>query len=209
MKPWMSLYPFLVIMLFFSCRKDEITAPKVEDYFPLKVGNQWKYDVFRINEDGEQFVTTQSVKVIDERNIGGERWFELSVPRDLEFFFSKFVRVDNGQLIDPQRRVLLTLDIGDQVFSQDTIYLSNDLHFNPLALIDRQVGPVRKTINVEAGEYSCLEVINTIRAFPGSFVEERMSFDHYRQGVGLVQKNVITLFNTEIREIRLESFHLK
>ena len=211
MRRLIYLFLLLLTISFSSCEKKESLVtpiPTVEDYFPLKVGNSWTYDLFNLVNGEAQYSGTETLSIIDKKQIGGKVYFEFDVPSALSSFFFKFLRSDGSQLLDHHGNVSLRLEQPETVFTRDTFFIGSPAE--PLVIMSRQVLLDTKDIKVVAGDFVCLEVATEVvplePGYPGGI---RNYQDYFAEDIGLVQANRLFYVGNAGLEIRLNAFDLK
>jgi len=209
---------FIFSLFFIACNNDDDSSQDeqevVENFYALKIGNNWKYEYFRRVGQSNDFETMdiiEEVLITETTIIDGEIYF---------VFQSTTTGNDNDFLDIPENgitQVNVRDSLGYLIEQQNFFHIlfSNE-NFEDYLLSDNEWGDVYgvlkeeiENIEVEAGVFLCSQ--NEIYALlaPDGEISPGRSRYYYSDRVGLVFKEYSSVSNPEHRwEKRLIEFEI-
>lgn len=183
------LLSLLVLPLLFSCNlEDDRPLPESqESYYQLTVGNQWVYELFFIDSNGqrvEPFDRRDTVAIVADTLIRNETYYKFQGTQ-LGISYTEFLRDSLGFLVNAQGARKFSTVLFGEVFERDTIFTGN----TPFVFIDLEMNQLLTTVEVPAGNFTCIELEKRLQAQQPDYpygIRQDGSF--YAPGVGLVQK---------------------
>ncbi|MHA3787326.1 hypothetical protein ACX0HA_03880 [Flavobacterium hauense] len=187
--------------LVMSCSNDD--DKNKEEFFNLKVGNQWVYKKYYVNNSGENYKgETDTVKIVGTEIIEGKEYFKHTHTNDM--FDDASLRVDGaGHLVKSSGRVVHPGT--DKGFTDSRpLNFNNDLGTINYALKDMV------TVIVEGKSYDMFPYSGYFIPSPQYNLPEGESvIDSYSKGIGFVIKKYRYISGTGFLEWKLVSHDLK
>ena len=124
---------FLLFLSFYSCNKNDIpeSISINADYFPLSVGNVWRYKLYRVDSGSTKYPFVNSLDSIfieSDTIINDELYYKMIVNTCLTTGCSSltsYVHYNNGVLTDQYGRVAFSpIPSAQPVYTDTSIVLS-------------------------------------------------------------------------------------
>lgn len=188
-------FSIAVLFLMTSCLKEKVTdIPQPDDYLPMKIGNEWIYETYGIDNPTGQIVNTAfcgeqlTIRIVGDTIVNGFQYFEFETTTNGNLCSTRFLRKNEGVLYDI-----------DDIIVFSPIDFTNILHIEPAdPAIANSAGPTEyqmfnpsAPVNVSAGTFDVLEYRATIEVFFNGETRECSNF--YAKDVGLIKRNLATL----------------
>ncbi|MBN2746174.1 MAG: hypothetical protein JXR34_05560 [Bacteroidales bacterium] len=211
----------LTIALFTSCKKDnnddtnqETPNPVTKNYFPLKIGNYWVYEQYKIDTLGVATSTNQIDSVIITRDtvINNNTYFVME-GRNYPFNggnwgIVEISRDSSGYLVNPDGFILLAPNrIGDTLATRVQLYGGNDTMFILYGYMEQPTTPV----TVQAGTFDVIDFkVSTVyyQPLPPGTTNPRYSHNMFAENVGRVLTSYFFSSSSNHFERRLIRYHV-
>jgi hypothetical protein len=218
----MRIYQVIVfILIFTSCSKDDddVIINK-EIFFPLSVGNEWKYDIFNVN--AEQNTSEHTFSVAKDTSISKDN-------KEYNFFVVESYRSsnqenkwnlfwghdDDGNLLQYGARVNATSIVDMSIQYKRNVTVGDIWNYNHL-IYNEEDG-----LRAEANEIACVQLDTIIETSAGEFTcikyydkfkryeeDDEKRFFYVDPKVGLIKFTLI--FNGEIEsEMSLKEYSIE
>ncbi len=211
----------LTIALFASCKKDnnddtnqETPNPVTKNYFPLKIGNYWVYEQYKIDTLGVAISTNQIDSVIITRDtvINNNTYFVLE---GINYPFNggnwgivQISRDSSGYLVNQHGDILLAPNrIGDTLATRVQLIGATDTMFVLYGFMEQTPTP----ITVPAGTFNVIDYkISTeyYQPAPPGITSPRYSHNMYGENVGRVLSSYFFFSSPSYYEKRLIRYHV-
>ena len=196
-----------VLLLASACKKKEV-APvagfSASQYFlPLATGNYWVYER---TEQGSSGAETDSIKIASDTTINGFTYYHVT-NGFYEGIDDAYYRDSSGVILEygsPVTTYKLTNHRNDTLLT---------LNENNLINVVRQTGNPDTTINVTAGAFNALQVINNTYYSatyqpPAGVSSPRPSYLYFSKGIGVVFATIFFTESPNIISCQLTSYHI-
>ncbi|MGQ1948693.1 hypothetical protein ACT3CD_16500 [Geofilum sp. OHC36d9] len=217
----MRIYQVLVfILILASCSKDDDVVIKKEIFFPLSVGNEWKYDIFNVN--AEQNLSEHTFSVAKDTSISKDN-------KEYNFFVVESYRSsnqennwnifwghdDDGNLLQYGARVNATSIFDMSIQYKKNVNVGDIWNYNHL-IYNEEDG-----LRAEANEIECVQLDTIIETSAGEFTcikyydkfkryeeDDEKRFFYVDPKVGLIKFTLI--YNGEIEsEMSLKEYSIE
>lgn len=204
---------FMSLFAIWSCEdSNETTIPSGKDYFPLKVGNYWVYQTFRIDTLGNEFLESSkndTITIVNESIINGYKYYGI---RDRHCLLNVnkiiYYRDSSDCIIDLNGKIILST-----TNFTDTINIFTDQYFtNKYYTLSRKMEKTEEPITVPCETF--YKVINAKQTLISNSKfrhvrNPRYLNSYYAPGVGHIISTYCYLLTPEIYEERLVSYHIE
>lgn len=205
-----------LVLVILSCKKDEsqIVAPSTsqKQYLPMKIGNQWVYESYRLDTLGlDTYLYSDTVRINRDTIIDSQTYAVF------EGTYGPFHQQPGIIMIAKEKDGQIVNSLGDTIFSstnftsilKEVLIESNPgdtIAYGFFKMYDSQLG-----ISVPAGNFDCLDFLGTYTQFLGipNIPNPRLVHNYYSEGVGKVKENYFYMSSPSVYEIRLVSYDLK
>lgn len=197
MKKIVTILAFAIAMS--SCSNDDDNNP--EEFFNLKVGNQWVYKRYTGNETQETYTgKTDTVKVVGTEIVEGKEYFRITHTDD--FLDEESLRVDeSGHLISSRGYVQHPGTDNEYTESRTILDGVGVMYYTLKDAVSVTVEDKNYEVHPFSGYY-------TPNAGPGGN-EGEGAIDAYANGIGFVIKRYWYISRTSFLEWKLVSYDLK
>jgi hypothetical protein len=206
-KLWLlGLLPALLV----SCRENETPTPDdpgiVYDYMPMKAGNYWVYNHYRIDTSGNATDEgiTDSIVITDDTLINGKRYFVFEGTNNyngMGWGLIDCLRDSSGYIVNAQGIIKFSAtNFTDTLYTRTMVYQGDTLY----TLSFRMEKP-DTTITVPAGVFGVLNYRGTLKT-PWSkplIPNPRFVNHYYADNVGKVLETYFFLNSPNYYEMRL------
>ena len=210
------LFVFAAIILTSACQKDEPNdepETKQESYLPLKVGNYWVYEKFKIESSGEatSMGISDSLYVKDSTItlINGEKYFEIMGWFPAEGNEPVYLKVADNYCINSDGEKLFSTSNLSDTLAEVYHTSGSDTNYYSYSKMEE----VAEKITVPAGTYDVIEYRTTLITFNEDEQDEfnfpKYGHSYYAEGVGLVLKSWCYAHSPETYEHRLVRYHVQ
>jgi len=195
---------FVLSLFFIACNNDDDSSNNeqevVENFYALKIGNNWKYEYFRRVGQTDEFETlniVEEVEITETTIIGGETYF----------VFQSTTTGNDGDMLDIPENGITTKNkrdsLGYLVELDKPILFSNE-NIEDYLLSDNDWGNVygvllegTEQINVPAGSFTCNQ--NEIYAILDETVEIAPGRDrvYFSDGIGEIFREYSSVSNPD------------
>lgn len=196
-----------------ACRKDKtenpdptIPEPSALEYFPLKVGNWWKYDKWLLDtSDLVISFDTASVyiEITQDSIIDGKLWYYAS--SNEVSFYNRWIRDSANFLLD---------QYGTIIYAAYNKHTTFDRFEDNTFKMDRIAEPGPYSISVPAGQFKCIRNRNylfdydeQIFRFTQGFKDDLSTF--YSKNAGMIFKEYAYATPPYKYRILLSSYHIE
>ncbi len=171
-----------------SCQKE--SNQNETEYYPLKVGNSWTYEVYNVEDSGEEnLVRTDMVEVIGTTTINGIAYFVIersSSNPSAQWNFIQYLREEDGYYYNENNEAWMYFGgaVGEVVYSN-----SLDLEIGEGDVVyNYSIAGLNETVTTPVGSFDCLLYQNEITSTVPNW-DWSSKFDNYyfADGVGLVK----------------------
>ncbi len=208
------LWSLSLVFLFSSCtNKTEVVEPlvatPVDNYIPMKVGNQWVYEAYRVDTETNEIVNQNicgcpqqfTTTIVGETILNGITYFEFeSTGSDNDVCDTKLLRDNEGVLEDEN---------GIPYFSATDFTSILHTHIEPgiantASPMEYKMFDPNTPLTVTAGTFDVLEYRGTLEVL--STGEERSCSVYYANNVGQLRSTKVALSGNYIFYIDLVSY---
>jgi len=203
-----------------SCKKDDDPPeekpdpkPKATDYFPLKKGNYWVYEVSEVDTNGVwvKNLHTDSIMVSGTTVLNGDTFYILKGTTFLHPEYEELVRDSAGSMVTNE---------GDQQFTavnfKDTL-LQHEVKYNDSLLFAKwsiRMEEVKGSITTSAGVFG--DVIDrkmTVEQgnmrLVGAHRYPRINHQYYARGVGMIYDEYFYFGSLHSIRVELTKYHIE
>lgn len=206
----------LIAVVATSCKKDDDPDPNDEippvstiNYYPMKVGNYWVYETYKIDSSGVEtnegkidsiFVKSDTIvnghtyyKLFGNR-LGGSQYTQIGTYRDSS---NLIVSIDGAILLHPTN---FTDTLTTEVHMQDNmkIYSYYTIMENPSA-----------QLTVPAGTFNVIRLMTDYIIYIHNPTYSRKHYKYYTDGIGMIQESFGFASQRYVNyERRLVRYHL-
>jgi hypothetical protein len=202
-------------MFAFSCKKDDDSQQnKDENYLPMKVGNYWVYEQYKIDSAGVETKLDwpDSVVICSDTIIRGNKYYAFkSFWPDQNNPQTSYYRDSTKYIVDVHGRIYFSLtNSSDILYYEESIANETDTIYS----MSFRMLPGNTTINVPSGLFNVKNFQGTLRThYPtqtGTEVIERKLNKYYAPNVGLVLDTYCWIMQRHnVVERRLIRYHIE
>lgn len=213
-----------IVALFISCNDDDPNDPnfknptvsgrhvKGTDYFPLKIGNYWIYNVYKIDEAGDEILLnyTDSVVVVRDTIIRGNHYFIMERKQSILEPNSRttevMLRDSSGYLVNEYGIIQFSAtNFTDILYSISETGGDGTLIYSASYMMEK----VTDHVVVPAGVFEALAYKGKYIVYHGdSIYARRETCAFYAKRVGMIQNDIAFLISPLRYEKRLVRYHL-
>lgn len=209
MKKLNQIFPIAVLAIIFmmsSCKdKEELTV----DYFPLKVGNSWTYDVYQIDGDNETYGSTIIKNIIGTTIIGEHEFFEIEITSSTGTTGrpNEFIRYDDsGYYLNEEGEYLIYLEgeLNEVVSSRVEEILDGEILFEYSKVAENE------EVSVPGGTFDCVKYqLKWTQTNLGYDWDSKYNDYYYTNGIGLVKYYESYASTSMLVEYRLKDYNIE
>lgn len=195
MKNLILFFAIIGLLILNSCERTPDPPVFTKDYYQLKPGNSWVYEVQEIYNDttiitrpGTDSVYVEKDTIINKykySKVTGKDWITLDR-------YSMFLRDSIGYLVDKNGLIMFSI-----VNSKDTLYAHSTLDIVRVAY---KMDVHDSLVKVPAGSFKCLFYRGTITvSYPLMTVKTKTQGEFRAPGIGLITSNVVNAGEGNVR----------
>lgn len=204
----------LVITSLLGCENDseEVTSGKVTEYFPMKIGNYWVYEHYRVDMFGNKtkLPLVDSVVVTNDTLINGKTYYVFEgtdyFRHGTEWGITGIYRDSSDCIVNPKGEIKLSLSNFSDTLHQAVLEYDSQEY----AEIIYKMQDKKKKIEVPAGTFDALnfqgKFIANENFIPSGVENPRYLNNYYSKGVGLVSKNYFYFTGEHVFEVKLSKY---
>jgi hypothetical protein len=206
---------FIMAVAFLSsCQKEDDNAVKTS-YMPLRIGNYWIYQEFRIDTSGNEIASSKLDSVIIKRDtlINHKKYYVLegtNYPFSHYWDIIDILRDSSGYIVNQNGTVRFAeKDFRDTLVyrAESNIYDNNDTLYTITYHMERN----NNAVTVPAGTFEVLNFKGTVIAYmntPG-IKWPRYTNCYYASGIGKIMETYIYISSLQSIEKRLVRYHIQ
>jgi hypothetical protein len=203
-------YPVIILcfLIAFSCKKkespvEEVTPPNttvtsaytIKDYMPLKYGNYWVYEFTRTDTNNVVLVTAIDSCYVQDSTFTNGRWFYLiSQHRTSAFYFADSANC----IIRTDGKPELKLSNNDTIRRDSMSWPGQWATWKYVM----NTNPTTFSFNSKT-YYNCINKYLFFRSNLNPYCNDRIAYDTYAPGVGIVYSNFGWMNSCEVWELKL------
>ncbi len=204
MKNLLFLFAILGLLIFNACERSADPTSPTPDYYQLKPGNYWVYQIQEIQNDTSVQISpyTDSVYIEKDTLINEINYSKLRGTNWMHSPYTNYLRDSLGYLIDQNGHVYFSVDNN-----RDTLYAFN---IQNIVRIAYKMDMDDSLVSVPAGSFNCLFSRCTVTLlYPSMNRLTRTQGEFRADGIGLIMSSAVNAGEGNYRiKHKLLRYHL-